>query len=79
MSINYNLVSIGNRLTVEGYNNCDPIIRQKLLVLGFTKGTEFSIRRIFSAGELFEIELRDERIILRKQILKMINYKVKLC
>ncbi len=65
----------GEKVLVTGFHPCANVARHKLLVLGLTKGVEFIIKRVTGAGELFEIELRDERFILRKQVLDMIVFK----
>lgn len=65
--------STGDRVRIDGFHSCYFVKeRHKLLVLGLTKGVIFIIKRVMGAGELFEIELRNEKFILRKQALSII-------
>ncbi|MCL2101900.1 MAG: ferrous iron transport protein A [Fibromonadales bacterium] len=57
-----------NKAIVEGYApNADKSYKQKLLALGLTKGTEFTVIKTSPFGDPIEIELRGYRLSLRKQ------------
>lgn len=56
----------GERGVVAGYAKADPAYRDKLLSMGLTKGTEFTVLRVAPLGDPVEIEVRGFRLSLRK-------------
>ncbi len=51
---------------VTGYEQGTGAYRTRLLAMGLTKGTRFSIRSIAPMGDPVEIEVRGSRLTLRK-------------
>ena len=58
--------SPGEKGAVAGYAKADPAYRDKLLSMGLTKGTEFTVLRVAPLGDPVEIEVRGFRLSLRK-------------
>ncbi len=63
----------GNKYSITGYRKSHGSFRSKLLSFGFTIGTEFLVIRFTSGGEMFEIELRGERIALHKDTMNVLE------
>lgn len=59
-------LSIGDRAKVQGFNETGKAYRRKLLSMGLTPGTEFSLVRIAPLGDPVEILLRGYSLSLRK-------------
>ena len=51
---------------IVGYEGTDIIYRKKLLSMGLTKGTVFTLRKIAPLGDPVEIEVRGFYLSLRK-------------
>jgi ferrous iron transport protein A len=66
MDIQLKEIAPGGRGVVLGYANSDSSYRDKLLSMGLTKGTEFTVLRIAPLGDPVEIEIRGFRLSLRK-------------
>jgi Fe2+ transport system protein FeoA len=47
-------------------DNCDKILRKKMLTMGLTPGTEIEIIRIAPLGDPIEVKLRGYFLSLRK-------------
>lgn len=59
-------LSIGDRGRVTGFNKQGRAYRKRLLAMGLTPGTEFSIVRFAPLGDPVEITLRGFSLTLRK-------------
>lgn len=60
-------MSVGHRGRVIGFEQGNGTYRRKLLAMGLTKGTEFTISRLAPMGDPVEIEVRGYRLSLRKK------------
>ncbi|MCL2208227.1 MAG: ferrous iron transport protein A [Fibromonadales bacterium] len=57
----------GDKAVVEQYTpDANKEYKLKLLALGLTKGTEFTVVKVSPLGDPIEIELRGYRLSLRK-------------
>ena len=59
-------LNVGERCKVIGYKKGAKAYREKLLAMGLTKGTEFSVKRVAPMGDPVEINLRGFALTLRK-------------
>lgn len=57
----------GERATVKGFLATAPVYRQKLLAMGLTPGTVFTLSRVAPLGDPVQIEVRGYSLSLRKQ------------
>jgi ferrous iron transport protein A len=65
-------MAVGNRGRVIGFEHSNALYRKKLLAMGLTRGTEFSINRFAPLGDPIEIEVRGYNLSLRKQEAKVL-------
>lgn len=56
----------GESAEIVGYEGTDMVYRSKLLSMGLTKGTLFTLRKIAPLGDPVEIEVRGFNLSLRK-------------
>ncbi len=66
-------LSVGDSARVLGFEQCDKAYRHKLMVMGLTRGAEFSLIRIAPLGDPVEIEIRGFALSLRKGEANMIR------
>jgi ferrous iron transport protein A len=66
MSIGLSELTAGERGRVIGYQRGDRSYREKLLAMGLTPGTEFSVVRLAPLGDPVEINVRGYAVSLRK-------------
>jgi ferrous iron transport protein A len=59
-------MEIGEKGKVSGYAKGAAAYREKLLAMGLTRGTEFSVERIAPMGDPVEIQVRGFALTLRK-------------
>jgi ferrous iron transport protein A len=59
-------ISVGESGTVAGYVKGTTSYRKKLLAMGLTKGTSFTVARIAPMGDPVEIQVRGFALSLRK-------------
>lgn len=59
-------LAIGQKAKVVGYVKGNKSYRKKLLAMGLTKGTEFTVTRVAPLGDPVEISLRGFSLTLRK-------------
>jgi len=59
-------LAIGDKGRVKGFNKQGRAYRKRLLAMGLTPGTEFSIVRFAPLGDPVEIALRGFSLTLRK-------------
>lgn len=66
-------LSIGDKGRVTGFNKQGRAYRKRLLAMGLTPGTEFSIVRFAPLGDPVEIALRGFSLTLRKNEADILN------
>jgi ferrous iron transport protein A len=59
-------MKIGDRVKISGYEKGNSEYRRKLLSMGLTRGTEFTLTKIAPMGDPVEIEIRGFHLSLRK-------------
>jgi ferrous iron transport protein A len=59
-------MAVGESGTVSGYVKGTSAYREKLLAMGLTKGTRFTVERIAPMGDPVEIQVRGFALSLRK-------------
>ena len=59
--------SFSTRARVAGFQDLSNAYRNRLLSLGMTPGTEFTVKRVAPLGDPVEIVLRGFRLSLRRQ------------
>lgn len=67
MSLTLDSLAVGQQARVQGYHNMPPSYRKKLMSLGLTPGTAFSVKRVAPLGNPIEISVRGFSLCLRKQ------------
>lgn len=66
MTTSMNMLTIGDSGRVVGFNQKGSSYRKKLLAMGLTPGTEFTVTRFAPMGDPIEIKLRGFSLSLRK-------------
>jgi ferrous iron transport protein A len=66
MDIQLKEIPPGSKGSISGYAKSEISYRDKLLAMGLTRGTEFTVVRIAPLGDPVEIEVRGFRLSLRK-------------
>ncbi|MGV6807074.1 MAG: FeoA family protein [bacterium] len=59
-------LAVGNRARVVRYNGLSEVYRNRLMSLGLTPGTEFSVQRVAPLGDPVDIRLRGFYLSLRR-------------
>lgn len=59
-------IGVGMSGRVTGYDKGSKEYRKKILAMGLTKGTEFTVNRVAPMGDPIEIEVRGYNLSLRK-------------
>ena len=59
-------MAVGDSARVVGYREGCKAYRKKLLSMGLTRGTEFTVTRYAPMGDPVEIQLRGFKLTLRK-------------
>ena len=59
-------LAVGERVRVVGFEPGSKGYRQKLLAMGLTPGTTFTVTRVAPMGDPIEIRIRDFDLSLRK-------------
>lgn len=67
MSHSFTLLEPGDRARVTGYQGLPNAYRNRLLSMGMTPGTEFTVTRVAPLGDPVEIALRGFRLSLRRE------------
>lgn len=67
MSITFDALTIGDRGRVIRYTEMPVSYRKKLMSLGLTPGTEFTLKRCAPLGDPVEIHLRGFNLSLRRK------------
>jgi ferrous iron transport protein A len=66
MAINFKNLAVGDLGKIIGFEPSGKAYRKRLLAMGLTPGTEFSITRFAPMGDPVEIKLRGFALTLRK-------------
>jgi ferrous iron transport protein A len=66
MSVHVRDMKPGAKAEVIGYESGSKPYRDRLLSMGLTKGTTFSLRKVAPLGDPVEIEVRGYKLSLRK-------------
>ena len=59
-------LAVGEKAKVAGYVKGASAYREKLLAMGLTRGTKFTVERVAPLGDPVEIHVRDFALTLRK-------------
>ncbi len=66
MPISLNQLKVGDRARVVGFEKSGKSYRKRLLAMGLTPGTEFTIVRCAPLGDPIEVRVRGFSLTLRK-------------
>lgn len=66
MSTNLKALAVGDSGRIVGFDQSGGVYRKKLLAMGLTPGTEFSVTRFAPMGDPVEIKIRGFSLSLRK-------------
>ncbi len=66
MSSSLKALAIGDHGKIIGFDKAGKAYRKKLLAMGLTPGTEFSVTRFAPLGDPVEIRIRGFSLTLRK-------------
>ena len=66
MSTYLKALAVGDTGRIVGFDQAGGVYRKKLLAMGLTPGTEFSITRFAPLGDPVEIKIRGFSLTLRK-------------
>jgi len=66
MTINFKNLAVGDFGKITGFDKAGKAYRKRLLAMGLTPGTEFSVTRFAPMGDPVEIKLRGFSLTLRK-------------
>lgn len=70
----------GERAEIAGFEKGERFYRQKLLSMGLTPGTSFTLARMAPLGDPVEIEVRGYALSLRKEEADILKIKrISLC
>jgi ferrous iron transport protein A len=67
MSTSFTTLIAGDRARVSCFQGLNNAYRNRLLSLGLTPGTEFTVKRVAPLGDPVEIVLRGFRLSLRRE------------
>ncbi len=59
-------MSVGEQGKIIGFDKAGKVYRKRLLAMGLTPGTEFSVTRFAPLGDPVEIKIRGFSLTLRK-------------
>lgn len=60
-------LGVGDQAVVRAYRDAPPAYKRRLLGLGLTPGTPFSVVKVAPLGDPVEIEVRGFRLTLRRR------------
>ncbi len=66
MSISLKTLAIGDQGKIIGFDKSGKAYRKRLLAMGLTPGTEFTVTRFAPLGDPVEIKIRGFSLTLRK-------------
>ena len=59
-------LNVKQKGSIKGFAPCEPTYRKRLLAMGLTKGTLFTVVRKAPLGDPIEIQIKDYNLSLRK-------------
>ena len=62
----FKTLRVGDRVRVVGFDPRTPPYRRRLLSMGLTPGTEFTLNRVAPLGDPVQIHVRDVDLCLRR-------------
>jgi ferrous iron transport protein A len=68
-------LNAGDKVRIVGFHKDQPSYRNRLLAMGLTIGTEFTLVRIAPLGDPIEISVRGFSLVLRKNEAKILKLK----
>ena len=66
MLFNLKMLAVGDRGKIVGFDKMGKAYRKRLLAMGLTPGTEFTVTRFAPLGDPVEIKIRGFSLSLRK-------------
>lgn len=66
-------LSVGDTAEVVAFSSGSPAYRTRLMTMGLTPGTRFTLKRVAPLGDPVEIEVRGFALTLRKQEAEAVN------
>ncbi len=66
MPLNLKMLTVGDRGKIVGFDKAGKPYRKRLLAMGLTPGTEFTVTRFAPLGDPVEIKIRGFSLSLRK-------------
>ncbi len=66
MPLNLDMLKVGEKGRVKGFEKSAKAYRKRLLAMGLTPGTEFQVTRFAPLGDPVEIKVRGFSLSLRK-------------
>ena len=75
---NFSELKTGDKAYIRAVGKGDKVYRQKLLAMGLTPGTEFSVIRVAPLGCPIEIKIRGFALSLRKNEAQLLQIE-KVC
>jgi ferrous iron transport protein A len=66
MATPFKNLAVGDLATIVGFDPTGKVYRKRLLAMGLTPGTQFSVTRFAPMGDPVEIKLRGFSLTLRK-------------
>jgi len=66
MTINLKMLAVGDHGKIIGFDKSGKVYRKRLLAMGLTPGTEFTVTRFAPLGDPVEIKIRGFSLSLRK-------------
>ncbi|OAI16199.1 iron transporter FeoA [Methylomonas koyamae] len=66
MQTNFKALAAGDTGRIVGFDQSGGVYRKKLLAMGLTPGTEFTVTRFAPMGDPVEIKIRGFSLSLRK-------------
>ena len=68
-------ILIGEKAEIMGYDPAEKNYRRRLLSLGLTRGTVFTLTKVAPLGDPVEIEIRGYKLSLRKNEAAILKIK----
>jgi len=66
MPINLKMLAVGDNGEITGFDKTGKSYRKRLLAMGLTPGTQFTVTRFAPLGDPVEIKIRGFALTLRK-------------
>ncbi|PJE80151.1 Fe(2+) transport protein A [invertebrate metagenome] len=69
-------VKVGDTGRISGFGETDLPFRRKLLAMGLTPGTEFTVRRVAPLGDPIELNVRGFQLSMRRKEVATVEVKL---